>query len=75
MLKHDIKNGFRQSTRTLSIFFQLNTTHADLVIKNYFWIKHLISVSNMELSRINKFALLEKFVKYTKLFKIQGTVC
>ena len=25
MLKHDIKNGFRQSTRTLSIFFQFNT--------------------------------------------------
>ena len=36
MLKHDIKNGFRQSTRTLSIFFQLNTTQAELVIKNYF---------------------------------------
>ena len=34
-----------------------------------------MSVSNMEFSRINIFALLEKFVKYTKLFKIQGTVC
>ena len=74
MLKHDIKNGFRQSARTLSIFFQLNTTHAELVIKNYFWIKQLnVCVKYGILSDL--FALLDKFVKYTKLFKIQGTVC
>ena len=29
--KYDIKNNFRQFTKTLIISFQLNKTHADLV--------------------------------------------
>ena len=36
MSKHDIKNYFRQFTKTLSICFQCNTTHTDLLMRNYF---------------------------------------
>ena len=36
MLKHDIKNYFRQFTKTLSIYFQGNKAHRDLVMYKYF---------------------------------------
>ena len=36
MSKYDIKNYFRQFTKTLSICFQWNKTQRDLLLCNYF---------------------------------------
>ena len=41
MLKHDIKKYFWQSAKTLSICFQWNTTHSDLLMCNCFWFEQL----------------------------------
>ena len=41
MSKHDIKNYFRQFMKTLSICFQCNTTHTDLLTCNYFCLEWL----------------------------------
>ena len=41
MLKHEIKSYFRQFTKTLSICFQWDTTHTDLLMCNYFWLEQL----------------------------------
>ena len=41
MSKHDIKNYFRQFTKTLIICFQWNITHRDLVMCNYAWLEQL----------------------------------
>ena len=35
MSKHNIKNYFLQFAKTLSICFQCNTTHTDLLVRNY----------------------------------------
>ena len=35
MSKHNIINYFQQFTKTLSICFQCNTTHTDLLMYNY----------------------------------------
>ena len=44
MLKHDIKNYFRQFTKTL--------THTDLVLCNYFDLNSQISVQDIEFFQI-----------------------
>ena len=41
MLKYDVKNYFRQFTKTLIICFQWNTKHTDLVMCNYIWLEEL----------------------------------
>ena len=41
MLKHDIKDYFRESTKTLSICVQRNIRHTDLVMSNYIWLEQL----------------------------------
>ena len=41
MLKYDIKNYFRQFTKTLIICFQWNTTHTGFVMCNYDWLEQL----------------------------------
>ena len=44
MSKHDIKNYLRQSTKTLSICFQYNATHTDLLMCHYFLLKCLYQI-------------------------------
>ena len=39
MLRHVIKNYFRQFKKTLSICFQWNAAHADLLMCNNFWLE------------------------------------
>ena len=75
ILKHDITNYFQQFTKTLSICFQWNTTHRDLVMCNYIWLEELNVCAKHFLFQINIFVYWIKFVKCTKLFKVQGTVC
>ena len=41
MLKNNIKNYFRKFTKTLSICFQWNTAHSDLVMCKYVWLEQL----------------------------------
>ena len=41
MLKHYIINYFRQFTKNINICFQINITHRDLVMCNYFWLEQL----------------------------------
>ena len=76
MLKHDIKNYFRQFTKALSNCFQWNTTHTNLLICNYFltWtVKCLCQIWN-SFRWIYSF-YWKKYVRYIKLFKNQGTGC
>ena len=37
MLKYDTQDYFRQFTKTLSVWFQGNTTHTDLLMCNCVW--------------------------------------
>ena len=76
MLKYDTKNYFQQFTQNLSISFQWNATHTDLLMYNYFCLE--------QLNVCGKYGILsdkyihfigKKYVKYIKLFKIQGTGC
>ena len=41
LLKNEIKNYFRQFSKSLSTYFQWNTLHADLVTFNYVWLEQL----------------------------------
>lgn len=41
LVKHDIKNPFRQITQLLSICFQWNTSHTDLRVSNCVWLEQL----------------------------------
>ena len=41
MLKHDIKNYFRQFMKTLIICYSWNTKHTNLVMCNYAWPEQL----------------------------------
>ena len=57
MLKNDIKNYHWQFTKTLSICFQWNTTHADLVMCNYFYLEQLNSSTKYGI-------LLDKYIRF-----------
>ena len=41
MLKYDLKNYFRQFTKTLIICFQWNSRHTELILCNYIWLEQL----------------------------------
>ena len=41
MLKHEIKNYFRQFTKTLSICLPVKYNTHTLVMRNYFWLEKL----------------------------------
>ena len=41
ILKNDLKNYFRQFTKTLNICFQRNTIHTDLVMRNCILLEQL----------------------------------
>ena len=41
MLKHDTEKYFQQFTKTLSICFEWNTTHTDLLMFNYFLLEQV----------------------------------
>ena len=65
MIKHDIRNNLRQFTKTLRIYFQLNTTHIDLVtVLN---LDRYMSVPNRQLFQIKMFVLLDQI---SKLYKV-----
>ena len=76
MLKNDIKNYFRQFIKTLSISFQWNTSHTDLGISSCVWLEQLNVCTKYGILSEKKCLFYSiKFVKYIKLFKIQGTSC
>ena len=63
MLKHDIKNCFRQFTNT----FQLNTTDTDLVVCNYIWLEQLNICAKYGILSDILFSLLDKLCKIYKV--------
>ena len=68
MLKDDIKNYYRQFAKTLSICFQWNTTHRDLVTCSYVRLEQLNVCAKYEILSVNIFVLLDKVCRIYKVF-------